>query len=1196
MIFRLEYKNRNGLQARLDITTPDSSIVKEIEGTEQPFLLSYKGDKNDKSLNFLTSSAEINIYETPDFNIDNLKTSNETQIKVDYYIDSSKYWTGFVIPDFFSREIGGAGVVSMVASDRLSTLKGVTLSDLPSMVSIRELAVQCLAKTGLDLPLKTMADFQHGSNIDGFFTSQIASQRLTDNKGRSISCYDVLKSILVASNSRLEQSGGEWRITNKLQHELGTGRLYSGNSTFTNYLESVFNFNEITKGAMRSIVPVAGSVGIYHEHGGGKKYPSNYDFSDGLDGWVADDEFIAAIENRHFDKYISSGTSYVPDYSNIITNNYLVNKNYRYFDVPGRAGQPRLSAKNIPIISSNPKEVNIEFDINATGKNKTYLFLSISLYTGTKTLFLNNSGAFQSIFYVIEMPFNDGSKGDFEAIAKGALYKAAVSAEENQEVTDYTIELNIYGSGAKTSYSGEILFDTTVIINSISVKCSSTSGEIPKGNIFKTEQGANYTKSQDVETTIFGDYLTGGLNGYFYDYPIDDTSSLYQGGELTSLWATPFVAGEAGEFNLLHHSVRQKRRMFSVAHDLISGEIEMEMFDPLSIFVDCDGKRHVVVSAEVDFLRSNVKIEIEEIAYRNLIVRDFIYSYFGDGESGISSVGGIQAGSGGGGSGGWMTPDQINILNNLASWWKLDDDGNLFTELNVYSEKEVSAFGVGSGGSGGGGSDVSWGTQYTTQAIELTVEGTKKILSLSSHVHDVYSITGLANALDNKQNKLIAGTGITISGNTISATGGGGGSTVTWGTTSNNYSPLTVEGVTKTVALSGHTHAWGDVTGKPSTFTPSAHTHAWGDITGKPSTFAPSAHTHAWGDITGIPSTFAPSAHTHPFTEITGTATTSQIPSLPASKITSGTFDIARIPTGTTSSTVALGNHTHTFTEITGTATTAQIPNLPASKITSGTFDIARIPTGTTSSTVALGNDSRIVNGQTAYDWGNHASAGYALSSALSNYVPTSRTVTAGNGLTGGGALSSNITLTLGTPGTLTAATTNSVTASSHTHNITTTTVGASNTIVQTDSTGAIRGNSLKVGAEWSFELSGNELQIKRNNVLTHRLLADGSFVGTGEITAYGSGAGGESVALQRSGGTMTGDLILDANLGASNKALKLLGNSFKYNNSNVLTEANTANNLTTNKITLGNGWTIEQTSSSLTIRKNGVIKETFNA
>lgn len=59
---------------------------------------------------------------------------------------------------------------------------------------------------------------------------------------------------------------------------------------------------------------------------------------------------------------------------------------------------------------------------------------------------------------------------------------------------------------------------------------------------------------------------------------------------------------------------------------------------------------------------------------------------------------------------------------------------------------------------------------------------------------------------------------------------------------------------------------------------------------------------------------------------------------------------------------------------------------------------------GTTSSTVTVGDDTRVNNGQTAFGWGNHASAGY---------VPNTRTVSAGVGLTGGGALSSNVTLTI---------------------------------------------------------------------------------------------------------------------------------------------------------------------------------------
>ena len=41
----------------------------------------------------------------------------------------------------------------MTASDRLTALKGVTLSDLPSRISLRSLIELCLAKTGLSLGL-----------------------------------------------------------------------------------------------------------------------------------------------------------------------------------------------------------------------------------------------------------------------------------------------------------------------------------------------------------------------------------------------------------------------------------------------------------------------------------------------------------------------------------------------------------------------------------------------------------------------------------------------------------------------------------------------------------------------------------------------------------------------------------------------------------------------------------------------------------------------------------------------------------------------------------------------------------------------------------------------------------------------------------------------------------------------------------
>lgn len=68
------------------------------------------------------------------------------------------------------------------------------------------------------------------------------------------------------------------------------------------------------------------------------------------------------------------------------------------------------------------------------------------------------------------------------------------------------------------------------------------------------------------------------------------------------------------------------------------------------------------------------------------------------------------------------------------------------------------------------------------------------------------------------------------------------------------------------------------------------------------------------------------------------------------------------------------------------------------------TYPGAGIPLSTGSAWgTSITNNS--TNWNTAYSWGNHASAGYALTSALSSYVPITRTVNAK-------ALSANITIT----------------------------------------------------------------------------------------------------------------------------------------------------------------------------------------
>lgn len=98
--------------------------------------------------------------------------------------------------------------------------------------------------------------------------------------------------------------------------------------------------------------------------------------------------------------------------------------------------------------------------------------------------------------------------------------------------------------------------------------------------------------------------------------------------------------------------------------------------------------------------------------------------------------------------------------------------------------------------------------------------------------------------------------------------------------------------------------------------------------------------------------------------------------------INSGTVAIARIPTGTSGTTVPFGNDSR-FSD----ARTPTAHNHAGVDINSGTVNIARIPTGTTGSTVPFGNDARFTDARTPTAH-NHAGTEITSGTISSNYLP----------------------------------------------------------------------------------------------------------------------------------------------------------------------------------------------------------------
>lgn len=152
-----------------------------------------------------------------------------------------------------------------------------------------------------------------------------------------------------------------------------------------------------------------------------------------------------------------------------------------------------------------------------------------------------------------------------------------------------------------------------------------------------------------------------------------------------------------------------------------------------------------------------------------------------------------------------------------------------------------------------------------------------------------------------------------------------------------------------------------------------------------------------------------------------------------ASDISGGTLNIGRIPTGKTSTTVALGDHQHkikingtsktisadtevdfgnvetykgTLTGITVTAGNGLVSGGTISGSTGskgGTITLAvGAGTGITvdANAVSISSDyqKKITSGTTAYEWGNHADAGYATNSALNTHITVKGTVAPAGG------------------------------------------------------------------------------------------------------------------------------------------------------------------------------------------------------
>lgn len=164
---------------------------------------------------------------------------------------------------------------------------------------------------------------------------------------------------------------------------------------------------------------------------------------------------------------------------------------------------------------------------------------------------------------------------------------------------------------------------------------------------------------------------------------------------------------------------------------------------------------------------------------------------------------------------------------------------------------------------------------------------------------------------------------------------------------------------------------------------------------------------------------------------------------LDASKLTSGTIPNARISGSYTGMTNLTGSGNVDFAKFLGNAgDTVSAPsftwtgdtNTGLYRPASDTIGIA--VAGVERARFSSAGISGVGTGITSLNASNISSGTLNEDRLPSSVVLTSRTITAGNGLSGGGSMAGNRTISMGTPGSITNTSTNSTTSTSHTHEL----------------------------------------------------------------------------------------------------------------------------------------------------------------
>lgn len=255
--YRLEYKPHGGGVSRVDILKRGySGSIEEVEGSGEPFILSYRGESNqDIFTPIVSSEAQIGLNSTYNHQFLELFTTDEREVQVVKYYNDVEEWRGYVLPMLFEEDYITKKnyPVTITASDQLADLKTYLFTNdsnqiLTQSLSLIDVVRYCLRKTDINLTIRESINVFPSTltvNADtSIFNTVFVDAKAYLENGEPKDCDYVLREVLKSFGARLFQANGRWNLEAIDQKKyisipyrefnlLGT---YLGNGTYSPYI------------------------------------------------------------------------------------------------------------------------------------------------------------------------------------------------------------------------------------------------------------------------------------------------------------------------------------------------------------------------------------------------------------------------------------------------------------------------------------------------------------------------------------------------------------------------------------------------------------------------------------------------------------------------------------------------------------------------------------------------------------------------------------------------------------------------------------------------------------------------------------------------------------------------------------------------------------------------------------------------